>query len=231
MGGRRTSPCPSSEPVAYAAAVNRSAILQFLVRFTRLQIGLFVFSFSIALMLEAHIGLDPWSSFHDGVTKHSSMSFGRISQVTGLGLIVVSALFLNVRPGLGTIFNMIVIGPWIDLLRVQPWLPVAPGGIEGTFQMVGGMLLMGMATGLYIGANFGAGPRDGFILGLTDRFKKSLRVTRVAVELTVLSSAWLLGGALGWGTLIFALGMGPIMQTSLRWMRVQPPLRKTTPPE
>jgi uncharacterized membrane protein YczE len=197
------------------------------VRFARLQIGLFAFAFSISLMLEAQIGLDPWSSFHDGVTDHMDLSFGRISQITGLALIVISAVFLQVRPGIGTIFNMTVIGPWIDLLHVQSWFPVTEGGLEGVLQLVGAMLLMGVATGLYIGANFGAGPRDGFILGLSAHFKKSLRVTRVVVELTVLISAWFLGGALGWGTLIFALGMGPIMQVSLRVMRVRAPLRKT----
>ncbi len=200
-----------------------------LVQFLRLQLGLCVFAFALSLMLEAHVGLDPWSSFHDGVTRQSTLSFGRICQITGLGLIVISALLLQVRPGIGTLFNMAVIGPWIDLFHVQPWFPVCAGGLPGFVQFIGGMLLLGFATGLYIGANLGAGPRDGFVLGLSARLKQSIRVTRIGIEVTVLISAWALGGALGWGTLIFALGMGPIMQTSLRWMGVGKALRAAIP--
>lgn len=209
--------------------VNNSDRLKLLARFLRLQLGLFVFAFALSLMLEAHVGLDPWSSLHDGLTRHSDLSFGRICQITGLGLILVSSLSLRVRPGLGTLFNMGVIGPWIDLLHVQAWFPVSDGGVLGFVQFLSGMLLLGLATGLYIGADLGAGPRDGFVLGLSARLKKSLRVTRIGTELSVLLCAWFLGGALGWGTLIFALGMGPIMQSSLRWMKVRAPIRTMTP--
>jgi uncharacterized protein len=199
----------------------RSLIRQFL----RLQVGLCVFAFALSLMLEAHVGLDPWSSFHDGVTGHTELSFGRTCQITGLGLILISALFLRTRPGIGTLFNMAVIGPWIDLFHVQAWFPVCDGGPAGFVQFIGGMLLLGFATGLYIGADLGAGPRDGFVLGLASRLAKSIRVTRIGIEVTILISAWVLGGELGWGTVIFAFGMGPIMQASLRWMGVGKPVR------
>lgn len=200
----------------------------FLSRFLRLQLGLFAFAFSIALMLEAQIGLDPWSSLHDGITKHVELTFGRISQITGLLLILASALTLRVRPGLGTVFNMLVIGPWFDLVHVQAWFPRWAGGYAGGLQFLAGMLFMGFATALYIGADFGAGPRDGFVLGLAARLSRSVRVTRIGVELTVLGAGWLLGGELGLGTLIFAVGMGPIMQASLRWMRVEVPVRNSS---
>jgi uncharacterized membrane protein YczE len=199
----------------------------FALRFARLQIGLFLFAFSISLMLESTIGLDPWSSFHDGLSARVGLSFGRISQLTGLMLIAISAALLRVRPGVGTVFNMAVIGPWLDLLRVQAWFPGWDGGVMGVTQFLGGMLLMGLATGLYIGANMGAGPRDGFVLGLAVRLKRSVRATRITVEVVVLVLAWFAGGALGLGTVLFALGMGPVMQASLRIMRVRAPVRAT----
>ncbi|MFT7669664.1 MAG: putative membrane protein YczE [Planctomycetota bacterium] len=206
--------------------VSKLTPTQFVLQFLRLQIGLFIFAFAISLMLEAHIGLDPWSTLHDGLSNHTGLTFGRVCQLTGLALILISALFLRVRPGLGTLFNMAVIGPWLDLLHVQSWFPIQEGGLGGVLQFVAGMLVMGIATGLYIGANFGAGPRDGFILGLHQRLSKSIRLTRSVIELTVLVAGWLFGGSLGLGTVLFALGMGPVMQTSLRLMHVKAPVRK-----
>ena len=91
--------------------------------FVRLQFGLFLFGFAVALMLEARIGLDPWSSLHEAISAHSGLSFGRISQGIGLLLIIFSRFVLSVKPGVATIVNMLVIGPWVDVLREQAWLP------------------------------------------------------------------------------------------------------------
>ncbi len=229
-GGQVTcKPAHRQTPESILNSVSGTTVPRFLLRFARLQLGLFVFAISISLMLEAHIGLDPWSALHDGLSRQSGMTFGRISQFTGLALILISALFLRVRPGIGTLFNMATIGPWLDWLHVQPWFPTADGGSLGLLQFLVGMLLMGFATALYIGANLGAGPRDSFILGLSQRLSKSIRLTRVVIETSVLIGGWLLGGGIGLGTVIFALGMGPIMQACLRWMRVVPPIREPAP--
>lgn len=181
----------------------------------RLQVGLFLFGLAVSLMLEAQIGLDPWSSFHDALSRLSGLSFGRISQGIGLLLIVFSAAVLSVKPGLATIFNMLIIGPWIDLLRVQPWFPSVDGGWLGTGQFLLGVAVMGLGSGVYIGARLGAGPRDGLAMGLARKIDKSLRITRNGIELLVLGLAALLGGSIGWGTIIFAVTMGPTMQASL----------------
>lgn len=194
-------------------------------RFVRLQFGLFAFAVAIALMVEAHVGLDPWSALHDGLATRTGLTFGRVTQIIGLALILVAAQWLAVRPGLGTVFNMLVIGPWFDLVHDQPWFPTWTGGLPGVAQFVAGMVLMGVATALYIGADLGAGPRDGFILGLSQRLGASIRATRIGIEVTVLASGWLLGGQIGLGTVLFALGMGPIMQACLVWMDVRPPVR------
>lgn len=192
----------------------------FWLHMARLQLGLFLFGAAITLMLEAHIGLDPWSSFHEALSVHTGLSFGRISQSVGLLIILGSGLFLAVRPGIATVLNMLLIGPWVDLLRPQPWFPRADGGVVGTFQFLAGIAVLGLGTAVYIGAKLGAGPRDGLAMGLSRRIGRSLRRTRIGIEVLVLAGAFLLGGSIGLGTLLFALLMGPTMQASLRVFRV-----------
>jgi uncharacterized membrane protein YczE len=182
----------------------------------RLQVGLFLFGLAVALMLEARIGLDPWSSFHEALSLRSGLSFGRVSQGVGLILIVFSLVVLSVRPGVATVCNMLFIGPWVDLLREQPWFPTTAGGLPGTAQFLVAIAIMGLATAVYIGARLGAGPRDGLSMGISRRAGKSLRMTRNGVEITVLAFAAVLGGSIGLGTLVFAALMGPTMQASLR---------------
>lgn len=183
--------------------------------FLRLQLGLFLFGVAVSLMLEARIGLDPWSALHDILSTRSGLSFGRITQGIGLLLIAVSGVALSVRPGLATVFNMLLIGPWVDLLRVQPWFPSQSGVLGGSAQFVAGILVTGLATGVYIGAGMGAGPRDGLAMGLSRRISRSLRITRIGIEATVLALAFVLGGSIGLGTVLFALLMGPVMQANL----------------
>ncbi len=186
----------------------------------RLQLGLFLFGVAVSLMLEAHIGLDPWSSFHDVVSRRSGLSFGRISQSVGLLLILFSAFVLSVRPGVATICNMLIIGPWVDVLRAQAWFPSQDVMLLGALQFICAILVMGLGTAVYIGARMGAGPRDGLSMGLSRKIGWSLRQTRISVELTVLAVAAVLGGSIGLGTLIFAALMGPVMQLSLRVFQV-----------
>lgn len=184
--------------------------------FAWLQFGLFLFGLSIALMLEARIGLDPWSSLHEALSVHSGLSFGRISQGIGLLLITFSGFVLSVRPGVATMCNMLTIGPWVDLLRAQLWFPSQSGFGLGTVQFISGILVMGLGTTVYIGARMGAGPRDGLAMGLARRVKRSLRVTRNGIEIIVLVIAFFLGGSIGLGTVLFAVLMGPTMQVSLK---------------
>ncbi len=186
----------------------------------RLHLGLFLFGLAVAVMLEARIGLDPWSALHQGVSEQFGWSFGRVSQVVGGLLILSSWLTLQVRPGVGTIFNMAVVGPWVVLLRVQSWCPHPSGLVLGTGQFLVGVLIMGLASAVYIGARLGAGPRDGFVLGLSRRSGWSLRGTRIRVELVVLGIALLIGGSIGLGTLLFAFLMGPSMQAAFKLFRV-----------
>ena len=184
----------------------------------RLQFGFFLFGLAIALMLEARIGLDPWSAFHEVVSVRSGLSFGRIAQATGLLLIVLSWIVLSVRPGIATVLNMLLIGPWVDVIR--PFVGFADGFGPGVVQFLVAIPILGMGTAVYIGASLGAGPRDGLAMGLSRRIGKSLRASRIGVEVVVLAAAAVLGGSIGVGTLIFAVLMGPTMQASLKLFRV-----------
>ncbi len=186
----------------------------------RLQVGLFLFGCAVAIMLEAQIGLDPWSALHEGVSTQLGWSFGRVAQGIGALLILCSWLTLGVRPGFGTVCNMALVGPWIDVLRVQAWFPHATTRVLGSSQFLVGLLMMGLASAVYIGARLGAGPRDGFVLGLSRRLDWSIRATRIRIEVVVLLVAFLIGGSIGLGTVLFAFLMGPIMQTALKLFRV-----------
>lgn len=191
------------------------------LRLLQLNLGLMLFGLGIALMLKAGIGLDPWSVFHEGLANQTGLSFGRVTQLTGVLLIALSFALLRVKPGLATVLNMLLVGPWVDFYRAQAWLPTAEGWLWGICQFMAGVVLVGLASGLYIAARFGAGPRDGFVLGLSLRLGLSVRLTRSGLELLVLVSGFLLGGPLGLGTALFAITVGYFMQRSLRLFRYQ----------
>jgi uncharacterized membrane protein YczE len=190
-------------------------------RLLQLNLGLMLFGLGIAVMLKAGIGLDPWSVFHEGLANQTGLSFGRVTQLTGVLLIALSFALLRVKPGLATVLNMLLVGPWVDFYRAQAWLPTAEGWLWGVLQFMAGVVLVGLASGLYIAARFGAGPRDGFVLGLSLKLGLSVRLTRSGLELLVLVSGFLLGGPLGLGTVLFAVTVGYFMQRSLRLFRYQ----------
>ena len=206
---------------------------RFWFSFFRLHLGLFLFGAAVAVMLEARIGVDPWSTLHEGLSLRTGLSFGRISQLIGAALIAWSWWAFRVRPGVGTLFNMLTVGPWVDVLREQTLVPWMTGLVGGVIQFLLGILLLGVATAVYLGARLGAGPRDGFVMGLSRRVEKSLRSSRIGVEIVVLAVGAALGGPIGLGTVLFALLMGPTMQASLRVFNVSldpSPERRTRDP-
>lgn len=178
--------------------------------------GLALFGFSIALQLRAGIGLGPWDVFHTGLALRTPLTVGQAMVGAGLTLLVASILFAQVKPGLGTVLNMLIIGPWVDGFLAIPGFPEARGWLDGLALFGVGLALNGLATGLYLTAGLGAGPRDGFALALARRLGVTVRRARTLVELVVLTSGWLLGGSVGLGTVLFALAIGPLMQWSLR---------------
>jgi uncharacterized membrane protein YczE len=175
-------------------------------RLFNLYLGLVLFGVSCAMIVASGLGLGPWDVFHQGLSKQVGVSLGWV--VIGVGLAVLLLWIpLRQRPGLGTISNAIVIGLVIDAtltLLSQPALMAGRAGL-----LVAGVVINGVATGLYIGAGLGPGPRDGLMTGLAAR-GHSIRVVRTAIELTVLIVGWILGGTVGVGTILYALSIGPL---------------------
>ena len=180
--------------------------------------GLFIFGLAIVLMVRAGIGLGPWDVFHVGLARVTGISIGAASQVTGLAVIIIAWAAARVKPSAGMVANMIFIGVFIDLL--MPRIAQPQGFAAQLAVFVAGTVLLGIATAVYLKAGLGAGPRDGLMLGLSRITGRSVRVVRTVIELAALGAGALMGGQVGLGTVIFALGVGPVVQASLRLFRV-----------
>ena len=176
-------------------------------RLVQLGIGLVLFGVGIGLMLDSGLGVPPWDVLHQGLAV-------RFGLTVGIWSIIVSAVVLLLwiplqeRIGIGTVANVIIIGLMIDAAAAV--IPEPGTTLIAWGMLLGGVLLIGLASGLYIGANFGPGPRDGLMTGIAKR-GHSIRLTRTLIEVTVLAIGWALGGTFGWGTVIFAVLIGPLV--------------------
>ena len=180
-------------------------------RLVNLYAGLVLFGVSIAFFVQARLGLDPWDVLHQGISERTGVRIGTVAIVVGL-VVLLLWIPLRQRPGLGTLSNVLLVGLTLDLALVL--LP-EPGPMPLRFGfLVVAIVLNAVATGLYVGAGLGPGPRDGLMTGLAAR-GHSVRVVRTAIELTVLAAGWLLGGTVGVGTALFALTIGPLVHVLL----------------
>lgn len=188
-------------------------------RLVQLYLGLALYGVSTAMFVRADLGADPWNVFHLGVANLLSMNIGIV--MIGVGVLVLLLWIpLRQRPGLGTLSNVIVIGLAADAaLAILPGFESLP---VRTVLLVSAVIVNALATSLYIGAGFGAGPRDGLMTGIHARTGWPVRTIRTAIEVSVLLSGWLLGGTLGVGTVLYALAIGPLIQLCLPWFRHSP---------
>ncbi|GCE15240.1 YczE/YyaS/YitT family protein [Tengunoibacter tsumagoiensis] len=187
----------------------------YLVRMIVVISGLFLYALGIVLTYRSGIGLDPWDVFHQGISKHTPLTFGTANIAVGAILIGLS-LFLKVYPGVGTLLNMLLIGSFVDLI-IRLNLISDPGNIPFLLRLlidVLGVAVIGLGTALYISPRLGAGPRDGLMVRLQEITKIRVSLVRAAIEITVLVLGYLLGGTVGIGTLLFALGIGPAVEAS-----------------
>jgi uncharacterized membrane protein YczE len=186
-------------------------------RLPQLYVGLFLYGVSLALMVRGALGLAPWDVLHSGFIRHVPMTLG---QAVVLFSFVVLLLWIPLRemPGLGTISNAVVVGISADATLAVVDRPDALAARAAL--MVGGVVLCGLASALYIGAQLGRGPRDGLMTGLARRTGLSLRLVRTALEVAVVVIGLLLGGVLGLGTVAYALAIGPLTQLMLPWFTV-----------
>jgi uncharacterized protein len=210
----------TSAPEVTPAPAPHIARLRYAGQLVVLFAGLLLFALGSACTWKAHVGLGPWECFHLGVSLHAPITQGQASILTGAGVIGLS-LFLGVRPGVATICNMIFVGLFFDA-----WNTILPdlGGADLVARLaldVSGVLIIGIGSGLYIRARLGAGPRDSLMLALARRSGRRIAIVRAGVELSALAFGFLLGGPVGAGTLIHALGVGPAVEIGFRLFRVE----------
>ncbi|WP_404381699.1 hypothetical protein LL946_14135 [Knoellia locipacati] len=193
-------------------------------RVAQLVVGLWLYGTAMAMFIRAELGLDPWDVFHYGVQQHVGWSFGTIVIVVG-GLVLLLWIPLRQWPALGTVMNVFVIGIATDVMLAVLETPTAPW-LRWAF-LLGGIVVNGIGGAMYIGSQYGPGPRDGLMTGLARRTGLSIRLIRTALEVSVLVAGWLLGGVVGVGTVLYALLIGPAVQAFLPLVtvRVERPAR------
>ncbi|WAB84329.1 hypothetical protein OVN20_01785 [Microcella daejeonensis] len=186
-------------------------------RWGQLLLGLLLYGIAISLMIRADIGLDPWTVFAQGVARQSGWSIGIVTIVVG-AIVLLLWIPLKQRPGIGTVLNVLLVGLALDVGLAFVRTPEELWARILLF--AGGLALLALATGLYLGARFGPGPRDGLMTGAHARFGWAIWKVRTGVEVTVLAIGWMLGGTVGVGTVAFALLIGPMVHWTVPRLRV-----------
>lgn len=193
------------------------------VRLAVLVVGLFLFAAGIVLQLESRLGLSPWDVLHQGIAKHTPLTFGTANVVVAVVVLAV-AWALGARIGIGTVANAVLVGGFIELLT-------SIGAVDDLSKhsssvraglLAGGIALIGVASALYLGAHLGAGPRDSLMVVGAERTRFRIGLVRIALELSALGAGFALGGKVGIGTLAFALAVGPALEASC-WLLLQTP--------
>ncbi|MGQ4384544.1 membrane protein YczE [Streptomyces sp. SAS_270] len=182
-------------------------------RLIQLYVGLALYGASSALLVKSGLGLEPWNVLHQGLAKLTGLTIGVVSIIVGAAVLLLW-IPLRQRPGLGTVSNVFVVGIAMD--GTLALAPDAHGLAIRVPLLVAGILLNGVATGLYISAAFGPGPRDGLMTGLHRRTGRSIRLMRTGIEVAVVVTGFVLGGTIGIGTVLYALSIGPLAQVFLR---------------
>ncbi|MFC9931133.1 YitT family protein [Streptomyces sp. NPDC127190] len=182
-------------------------------RLSQLYAGLVLYGASSALLVRADLGMEPWNVLHQGLAELTGLTIGVVSIVVGAAVLLLW-IPLRQRPGLGTVSNVFVIGLAMD--GTLALVPDVRSLAVRVLLLLAGIVLNGAATGLYIAARFGPGPRDGLMTGLHRRTGRSLRLIRTAIEVAVVVTGFTLGGTVGAGTVLYAVSIGPLAQLFLR---------------
>ncbi len=200
-------------PVSSPGQNRRLNGLRWVRRLGQLYLGLVLYGVSAAMQVQAGLGLDPWDVLHQGLAVVLDHRIGTVSIAVG-ALVLLLWIPLRQWPGLGTVSNVLVVG--LAMNATLAVLPEQHGNPARISTLAAAVLLCGVATGMYITAGFGPGPRDGLMTGIARRTPLSIRLSRTLVEVTVLVTGWLLGGTVGVGTVLFAVAIGPLAQLFLR---------------
>jgi uncharacterized membrane protein YczE len=211
-------PLPAATPDVSPAPVPVPVLMSTARRVVQLALGLVGFGVATAMMLHSGQGAMPWAVLDQGIVDRTGLAYGWV--VLGVGLLVMLAWIpLRQKPGIGTVANIIVISLVIDpTLWVLERLLPDPALLAGIALALGGIVLLGVSTAAYVGARFGPGPRDGLMTGLVQVTGWPVWLIKTGIEVSVVVLGVLLGGTFGWATIVFALGVGPVVQVSARWL-------------
>lgn len=221
-------------PARFSAVILRAVVLSlgkkrrmekhmgYFARITKAAAGLALYGLGAYLTIQAGIGLAPWDVFNMGVSGRTPLSFGGVSIVTGFIILFVD-LLIGERIGLGMIMDSLIVGASVDVFRASGLIPAQSDFLVGVVMVMAGFGVMGLACWLYMSAGLGCGPRDCLMVGLGKRLRRApIGLVKVGMDAVVLSVGWLLGGPVGFGTVISVLGAGIIMQGVFRVFRFEP---------
>jgi uncharacterized membrane protein YczE len=181
-------------------------------RLTALLVGLALYGLADGMIVQAAVGIGPWDVLAQGISRSTGVLYGVVTNVIGV-VVLLFWIPLRQRPGIGTVLNVLIVGSCAQLAIW--WIPTPDVLWAGALLFAGGLVLLAVATGMYVGAAYGPGPRDGLMTGLNSRLGWPIWIARASVELTVLVIGWLLGGNVGLGTLAFALLIGPLCHVTI----------------
>jgi uncharacterized membrane protein YczE len=188
-------------------------------RLVQLFVGLALYGLSLAFMVRAELGLDPWDVFHGGIADRLDTQIGKVTIAVGV-LVLLGWIPLRQRPGLGTVSNAVLVGVWMDVFLA--WLPEVESLAPRSGLLAAGVLLNALATAAYIGAALGPGPRDGLMTGIVARTGRPVKLVRTLIEITVLVAGVALGGPIGVGTIVYAVTIGPLVHVLLPRLDLRP---------
>ena len=192
--------------------ISAGRLRHILLRLLSLYFGLFTFGWAAAMMLRAGVGVDPWTVFAEGLYLTTGIGIGWWVVIIGL-VVLLLWIPLGQRPGFGTIFNALLVGPSMEVGLL--FIETPESLIHQWIVFLTGVLMMAVASGFYIGARFGPGPRDGLMTGANKKFGWPIWIVRTTIEVTVLIIGVILGGTFGWGTIVFALAIGPLVHRTI----------------
>jgi uncharacterized membrane protein YczE len=194
---------------------------QFYIRLLRLIGGLFLYALGIIITMNAHIGYAPWDVFHVGISKTVGISIGNASIIIGV-IVVIIAVLLGEKIGIGTILNMLLIGVFLDVLLKLDIIMTTNNFFIGIIMMIIGLFIISLASYFYIGSGFGAGPRDSLMVAITRKTGLQVGVCRGTIELLAALVGWKLGGMIGIGTIISAFVIGFCVQVTFKMLKFDP---------
>lgn len=213
--GRGRPRLTTPPPLRNLRGWDRADWARWLLHFAVLIVGLALFALGLVLSLQSNVGANSWTVFHDGLARRTPLTIGQASQVVGF-LMIAASWLVGIRPGVGTFLNMYLVGLFMDLILDNGLVPLAQSYPARAAMMVASVAVLGLATGVYIRAGFGAGPRDSFNLALIRVTGLSVRATRWLVELAAVAIGIALGGHFGVGTIVSAILMGPAVSAGFR---------------